>query len=301
MSPSADPPAPPTGVIHDIGYRRYDGERLGQTAILRSLFVTSLRHAYGLGRSGKAKVLPFVLLGFSLVPALVVVAVMVLTPIKTPLFPYYAYAVNIEVLVCIFAAAQAPVLFSRDLRYGSITLYLSRPLTAVTYSLTRWAALVTALSLYLLAPVLLMYVGALLAELDFTEQTSDFLRTAVLLVLLAAMVGGLTGAIGSWSTRRGFAVVGSLGTLLVGHGIVVALQAIALGESAERVGQFIGLLAPYSLYVGLGKAWFGGLYEATPTPPEGPSMAVAYVAMGLLVALGGLAAIVWRHHRLARS
>ena len=42
------------GVIHDLGYRHFDGVRDGTPTIARTLFVTGLRHAYGLGRSGKS-------------------------------------------------------------------------------------------------------------------------------------------------------------------------------------------------------------------------------------------------------
>ena len=44
-----------TGVIHDLGYRRYDGPRDGVAIIARTLYVTGLRYAFGLGRSGKSK------------------------------------------------------------------------------------------------------------------------------------------------------------------------------------------------------------------------------------------------------
>ena len=44
-----------------------------------ALFVTGLRNAFGLGRSGKSKLLPFVLLALNLLPALIIVGVMVLT------------------------------------------------------------------------------------------------------------------------------------------------------------------------------------------------------------------------------
>ena len=48
-------------VIHNIGYRHYDGPRLGRAYARRSLFSQSLRGAYGLGRSAKSKVLPMLL------------------------------------------------------------------------------------------------------------------------------------------------------------------------------------------------------------------------------------------------
>ena len=54
-----------SGVIHDLGYRRYDGPRDGTATIARTLYVTGLRHTYGLGRSGKSKILPFILLAMA--------------------------------------------------------------------------------------------------------------------------------------------------------------------------------------------------------------------------------------------
>src|SRR3981081_1505541 len=47
-----------SGVIHDLGYQRYEGGRLGRLAIIRTLAVYSVRAAFGLGRGAQAKVLP---------------------------------------------------------------------------------------------------------------------------------------------------------------------------------------------------------------------------------------------------
>lgn len=41
--------------IHNIGYRTYDGPRLGRSYATRSLYSQSLRGAYGLGRSVKSR------------------------------------------------------------------------------------------------------------------------------------------------------------------------------------------------------------------------------------------------------
>ena len=116
------------GVIHDLGYRHFDGVREGTPAIARTLFVTGLRHAYGLGRSGKSKVMPFLLLAMSLLPATIVVGVVVLTGLDELPVSYADYTNQTQLLVSLFAASQAPVLFSRDLRHRSIVLYLARPL-----------------------------------------------------------------------------------------------------------------------------------------------------------------------------
>src|SRR6266571_5269684 len=55
------PMPPPSGVIHDLGYRRYDGQRLGRVQIARALAWHSLRSAFGIGRGVKAKLAAFVL------------------------------------------------------------------------------------------------------------------------------------------------------------------------------------------------------------------------------------------------
>ena len=67
------------GVIHDIGFRHYDGPRLGRGWIVRSLLVETFRGAFGFGRPAKAKVMPWVLIGILLAPPLIFVLVIVLT------------------------------------------------------------------------------------------------------------------------------------------------------------------------------------------------------------------------------
>ena len=54
---------PATGVIHDIGYQRYTGPRLGRGYAVRSLYAHGLRTAFGLGRSAKAKIFPWSVVG----------------------------------------------------------------------------------------------------------------------------------------------------------------------------------------------------------------------------------------------
>ena len=64
----------------------------------------------------------------SVLPALIVVGVVVLTGLDALPVSYADYPNQTQLLVSLFAAAQAPVLFSRDLRHRSIVLYLARPL-----------------------------------------------------------------------------------------------------------------------------------------------------------------------------
>ncbi len=295
--PSSATPAG-SSVIHDLGYRPYTGPRLGSGAIARALVVTGFRNAFGLGRSGKSKVLPFILLGLNLMPALIVGGVMVFVGLKELPIGYAQYASTTQVLLGIFVASQAPVLFSRDLRHGTISLYLARPLPSSTYALARWASLLGATLVFLLLPIVLLYAVTLLGGLDFSEQTGDAAVAVGLALLLALSLSGLAGLIASWSTRRGFAVVATIALLLIGNGIVTAIQGISGEEGHPRVGEAAGLLSPYSLYRGLMSTWAD---TETVTPPTGTAMQVAYVAVFVALSAACLGGLVWRYRRVATA
>ncbi|GAA5109288.1 ABC transporter permease [Alloalcanivorax gelatiniphagus] len=288
-------PGTRAGVIHDLGYRHYDGVREGTPAIARNLFTTGLRHAYGLGRSGKSKVMPFLLLAMSLLPAAIVVGVVVLTGLDSLPLSYADYTNQTQLLVSLFAAAQAPVLFSRDLRHRSIVLYLARPLAAPVFALMRWSSLAVAIFLFTAVPTLLLYAGAMLAGLDKSEQTTSLLKALALQVLLAALVAGITGVISSISLRRGFAVVGSVMALIVLAGIVTVVQEIAAAEDADSVAVMSGLFSPWSLYAGLGNAWDAGTSTAVAVEGAWP---VAYALVALLLVAGCLLALVARFRKV---
>ena len=289
------PDGAPRGVIHDLGYRPYSGPRLGEGAIAASLFVTGFRNVFGLGRSGKSKVLPWGLLALNLLPAVIIVGVMVMVGLDSLPLGYARYASTTQILVSICVASQAPILFSHDLRHGSIVLYLARPMRSATYALVRMAALWAAVLVYLVLPILVLYVGALLAELDLWDQTVDAGQALALVLLLAGMLAGVSGLISSWSTRRGFAVVATIMVLLVADGVVAIVQGISSVQDADRVGEIAGLLSPYSIYRGTMTLF--DIADASPTPPEG-FMQPTYVAVGVGVVVACLGLLILRYRRV---
>ena len=292
LTPDAGRP----GVIHDLGYRHFDGVREGTSAIARNLFVTGLRHAYGLGRSGKSKVMPFLLLAMSLLPATIVVGVVVLTGLGELPVSYADYTNQTQLLVSLFAASQAPVLFSRDLRHRSIVLYLARPLAAPVFALVRWLSLTLAIFLFTAIPTVVLFAGAMLSGLDKSDQTTSVLKAIALQVLLAMMVAGVSGLISSVSLRRGFAVVGSVMALIVLTGIVTVMQNIAYYEGdSESVSVGVGLLSPWSLYTGLANAWDAGV--DTPVPVDG-AWVPAYAIVAVLLAAACLLGLVARFRKV---
>ena len=280
-----------TGVIHDLGYRGYAGQRESTPALVRALFVTGLRHAYGLGRSGRSKVLPFLLLGCTVLVSAIMVGVVAAVNLPDVPMSYAAYTSQVQMLVSLFAAAQAPVLFSRDLRHRSIVLYLARPLSAALFALTRWASLAAAILVFTLLPTLVLYVGGLLAGLDAGEQTPDFLKALVLQVLLAALLAAITGLLSSVALRRGFAVIASIIVLIVVVGVVLIIQGVADYEGISGVGEVAGLFSPWTIHNGLAEAWDAEGRSIIELEGAWPW---AYVAAALGIVAAGLALLVAR-------
>ncbi len=290
-------PRPSSGVIHDLGYRPYAGPRHSEAAIAWALYRTGVRHAFGWGRSAKSKLLPLIVLALNLLPAVIVVGVMVMIGLTSLPITYAGYASTTQILVSLFVAAQSPILFSRDLRHGSISLYLARPLRPATYALTRWLSLWSAVMVFLAVPILVLYAGAVLAELDWSEQTVDAAKSLALVALLAAVLTSIGALISAWTTRRGFGVMAIIVVLLLGNGIVAIIQAIALDEGRARVGEFAGLLSPYSLYRGTVAAWFDGSSSVV-TPPDGAAMTFAYVGTAVIVSVVMAGLLVVRYRKV---
>lgn len=288
----------PTGVIHDLGYRPYGGPRLGERAVARAFFVTGLRNTYGLGRSGRSKVLPFILLGLMLLPALILVGVLVqarnLLGLNEQIVAYSTYPLTTQLLISVFVASQAPALISRDLRFRTITLYLARPMRRTTYVLVRLASLTVATFLLIGAPLLLMYVGGLLADLPIGRETGRFLGAIVGAALLAACLSGLAALVAALTIRRGLAVAAVIVVLLVSYTVVATIQGISLEAGNPTVGEVAGLFSPYTLINGVQVFLFDSP-AATPTPPTSDAIGLVYLLATLLTVLGSIGGLLARY------
>lgn len=304
MSSPSDIPgtAAPAAVIHDIGYRPYVGPRLGERAVAWAFFVTGLRNCYGLGRSGRSKILPMGLLGLMLLPALILVGILVqarnLLGLDEHIVPYSVYPITTQLLISVFVAAQAPALISRDLRFRTITLYLARPARRTTYVLVRLASLTVATIVLIGAPLLLLYVGGLLAGLPVGRETERFLGALVGALLLAACLSCLAALVSALTVRRGLAVAAVIVVLLVSYTVVSTIQGISLDSGHNTVGEVAGLFSPYTLVDGVQVFLFDSP-EATPTPPTGDAMGASYLAVTALAVLGSVGAMLGRYRRLS--
>ncbi|MFB8771992.1 ABC transporter permease subunit [Streptomyces broussonetiae] len=288
--PVATPPGGDETRIHNIGYRDYDGPRLGRAYARRSLYSQSLRGAYGLGRSAKSKVLPMLLFVVMCLPAGIMVAVAVATDANDLPVDYTRYAIIMQAVISLYVAAQAPQSVSRDLRFKTVPLYFSRPIETADYVLAKYAALASALFVLTAAPLLVLYIGALLAKLDFTDQTEGFAQGLVSVALLSLLFAGIGLVIAAVTPRRGFGIAAVIAVLTISYGTVSVVQAIAYEQSSTGAIAWLGLFSPTTLIDGVQSAFLGApsAFPGGEGPGTGEGLVYVLVALGLIAASYGL-------------
>ncbi|MFG2465371.1 ABC transporter permease [Streptomyces canus] len=276
--------------IHNIGYRTYDGPRLGRSYATRSLYSQSLRGAYGLGRSVKSKVLPMLLFVVMCVPAAIMVAVAVATKANDLPVDYTRYAIIMQAVISLYVASQAPQSVSRDLRFKTVPLYFSRPIETADYVRAKYAALASAMFILTAAPLIVLYVGALLAKLDFADQTKGFGQGLVSVALLSLLFAGIGLVIAAVTPRRGFGIAAVIAVLTISYGAVSTVQAIADAQGSSSAVPWIGLFSPVTLIDGLQSAFLGAssAFPGAVGPSSGEGVVYVLAVLGLIAACYGL-------------
>lgn len=289
-----------TGSIYDLGYRRYEGQRLGRAHAVRSLFWHSLRSTWGIGRGTRAKLAPIALLVLASIPALAILAAQALLrqfpggegfegqlPVR-----YETYASTIGVFVILFCAAQAPDLFGRDQRHSLLALYFARALRRTDYALARIAGFMVALFILQLLPQVFLFLGQVLLSTDvvtgFLDEAPSLAKAAAQAAFTAGLLGGLSMAVAAFTPRRAYAVAGII-ALFVIPSIVTG---IVIGLGSEDLGRWLVLLSPTSVLDGVNGFLFhmalttdsGGI---VPYVPEWAyvGVAVAGIAGSVLLAV----------------
>jgi ABC-2 type transport system permease protein len=237
------------GVIHDIGYQRYTGPRLGRGYAARSLYEHSLRTAFGLGRSAKAKVFPFIVVG--LVFAVAVVAVVVRSQTGSPFIGYLQFPDTVAPFVLLFLAIVAPELMSRDLRAKVLPLYFSRPLARSDYALAKLAAMVSAVWLLMAGPLLLIVVGGVFSQKHgwsgAWHEFTDFLGGLAYAGIYAVVFSAIAVLVASLASRRAVAAAAIVAVFLVTAPVVGVLSAVG-GRTLQELAP---VLNPVTLVGGV--------------------------------------------------
>lgn len=201
----AHPGEPAAGSIYDLGYRSYDGVRLGRRHAVASVYTHSFRGAFGLGRHTSSKIIPFALAIMALLPAVVQVGFNALADEVVDVFRPEDYYEFIQWPLALFAAAVAPELVGRDQRNNTLSLYFSRALLRSDYVLTKVASLATALMVLTLVPQTVVFLGESLASDDsagyLRHNWTDIAPIVVSGAMLSVFVATVSLAIGSQTSR----------------------------------------------------------------------------------------------------
>ena len=230
-------------VIHDLGYRPYTGPRLGEGAIARSLSITGFRNAFGLGRSGRSKVLPFVLLALNVMPAVIVgtISLYLARPLRSSA---YAVARWVSLLAATLVFLVLPIL----------VLYAAALLVELDVSeQTREAAV--ALGLAGLLALSLAGVAGLIASWS-TRRGFAVVATIALLVIANGIVTTIQGLAGSEGRPRIGEVAGLFSPYSLYRGLIGAWTGADTPTPPSTTGMELTYLA---VLVGLSAACLAAL------------------------------------------
>jgi ABC-2 type transport system permease protein len=311
-SASAGGKANAAGVIHDLGYRRYDGPRLRRRRIVAALTWHSFRAAFGFGRGAKAKIVPVIALVALCLPA--AVNAFSMSRGNARLVPYDTYVPVLRVLVMtVFVAVQAPELVSRDLRSRVLPLYFSRPIRSGDYPLAKYLAFTAACLVMMELPLLLLYAGAVVnvhGGEAVWGQTKALIPGLLIGLMWSVVLAAISLFLASLTGRRGFATGSVAIFFLLTYTLAEILLQVenstgiqqgpvnnggpgSLGPLgplqvplAEKVA---GLFSPYTLFDGV-RLWLGGTSPADNVfKPGGFGAVYALVLLALFAAcLAGL-------------
>jgi ABC-2 type transport system permease protein len=296
-----------TGSIYDLGYRKYEGPRLGRRHAVRALFAHSLRVSYGIGRGGRAKIAPIVLGGIAIIPAIVGIGVLALarqmgapgsvvedaSPIQ-----HDTYFGIISTLVMLFCAAQVPEVLGRDQRYNLLSLYFSRALRREDYAVARLVGVVAAILVFVLLPQAIIFFGLVLSAPDVAAEFGDELAFVPPILaqgaLISVLLGSVSAAIASFTPRRLYAttaIIVILAVVPVVGGILVRLDAPALAR-------FVALASPMDILDATNAILFDTDSSSDVIARAGlPD--VAYFAAAALISAAAIAILVRRFRKIA--
>jgi ABC-2 type transport system permease protein len=285
--------AQPSGSIYDLGYRNYQGARLGRRYAFTSLFLYTLLSIWGVGRSWGAKLFPWGLAGIALLPTLAFLAVAALAPEDFEVSQPEDYFGFVSIVLALFCAVAAPDLIGRDQRHHTLALYFSRALDRVDYAGAKLGALVVSLFLILCVPQVFLQAGNAVATDDLTGYVQDNLDVIPPVVassaLVAMMMATMSLAISIFTARRAIATV----AVIIAFVILTVIGGILLETLEGDSRQYSLLGSPLLVLEGVVYWVFG-----TAPPPEsdltlaGLGTSYYFVAMALYTA--AFLAIIFR-------
>lgn len=283
-SPAVQPPPPKVGAvpvagaesvrrgeggseIHDLGYRPYEGTRLGLSWSIRSLIVYSMRRALGLKRRNRLKIAPFFSIFSAWIPAIgmIFAAVFIrdetgMESIARQVLDYAGYYNQLAFPLVLFCVAAIPGVLTTDRTTGMLPMYLASPLTRSTYFLAKAVAIFVVLMTLTVAPILFLVTTAHLlgfSDGGFIGFIKVFAKALAAGTLTSLCLGSIAMFVSSIPKRWSLASVGIFGAFYI-----PSIVATMLYESSPGAGMdWLAFLSPTDV---IARAWagiFGGRVE----------------------------------------
>lgn len=225
--------------IHDRGYRKYEGARSGVAGAVRSLTWQTIRSILGLGRPARHKVFPVIVVVIAGLPAVVFLGVALLfRDLGDDSLVNYSDLFGFSVApIMVFSAMVAPEALVRDRRDGMFSLYLSTPLTRISYVGAKALAVLGVMMIIALGPVMLALLGYTVVgdgPGDVVEWLKVFFRLTAAGLVISAVMAAVSMAGSSVTDRRAFASVTVI--LVIFGGAIVSGILVDAAELSNAYG-----------------------------------------------------------------
>ena len=287
------------GSIYDLGYKRYEGARLGRRHAIWALYIYSVRGVFGIGRSLSSKVGPIGLAVIAFLPAVIQLGVAAIAPEDIEVVEPEEYYGFIQIVLAVFCAVVAPELVGRDQRTQTLALYFSRALRRPDYALAKFAALATGLLAITVIPQVIMFVGNGLAADNFGDYLQDKWRDLPSIlgsaILLSGFIAGIGLVIAAQTPRRAYSTVAILAAF-----VLPSVVGASLFEAVDQdVGRFVLLISPGHVVEGFTFWFFDAAHEAESQLAEADLPGIAFAIEAASVALLMLALLLRRYGRIS--
>lgn len=277
-----------TGAIYDLGYRHYEGERGSYGRVLLTLYLESLRIAFGIGRKFVYKFAPLLLLLIAIVPAAIALGIASVIGEEQSPYEYEGYYFVVAVAIMLYCAVVAPDLVGRDIRNRSLPLYISRGITRLDYIAVKIAALVSATLIFSLIPQFLLFAGNTLAArngLTYVWENIEVIpQIAASALIIGLLLGTIAVAFAAHATNRAYATGGFVALIILS----TAVTNILLEINGGAFWRYFWTLGTFNLMEGAIRAVFGTDFEFDSSGYEADLWPGWYI----IVALGTSAAAV---------
>ena len=317
----------PQGEVYDLGYQRYDGPREGRNRARRAIFENGLRTVLGIGRGGRAKVLPVLFFMATMAPAAVMVTFLAVFSSIGDILPgpgdYYSI---VSILLIIFGAIMAPELLAPDRRDNILPLYLVRPLTQTDYIAARFLSFLVVVLALVYSGQIVLQAGLILTAEEPLEYLRDNWLDIPRFLLVGAMIALFTTVIpmvaASFTTRRAYAAAFVIALFLVVNLVADGTTSVACPDwstttridganevttsTAECEDSLLGSLAPYIGLVHMGSITGNvndlvfGIESQSPSSRASSSLHDVWYFIVYVLFTAGPGLLLWDRYRRLR-